>query len=611
MTTAVRHHVRFLAVGVLVSLAACGQAPGSAAWTRADLCKLRSRESGLETRWVRLGEGVAGTRRHRLAGEIRALVGVAGRDYAWSLDLGDEPYLSFVPAGRDALGCRLAYAVRIVDAGGTVEIHRQPIAAPEPFAPPPVEVPLDAFARRRVRLVLRVDAEGPGCDAAEALWGNPAVYSRGAAEPTPGDGRPHVVLLGLDTVRADAVGAYGGQQTSPTPAIDRLAAESDVWLEAYSPFNVTNPSFASVLTGLYGKRHGVYDLRTPLAADRTTLAELFRDAGYDTAAIVAARHLGGRQSGLAQGFESYQVPPRESAAEAVVDEAIDWISRRRRPFFLWLHLFDPHTPHTPPRPFALGWRPARPGLGPVGAWTPFRRPGAVAYDHRTLGGHRDLYAGEIAYLDRHVGRLLDFLASRALLERSVVALVADHGENLGEHGVSYRHTGLWDTTTHVPLTIRWPELSPPIPPEGAGREGRGRRLPGLVQTLDLFPTLLAAAGLAAPPSDGVDLRRRERRPAVFAEASRGQGAMVRTPRHLLFWAFEEQMTLAAGRYLFDLERDPAQETNVAGTALAVEEELMATLERWLADRRTDLPPPAPLSEDEIERLRALGYVDGR
>jgi hypothetical protein len=87
--------------------------------------------------------------------------------------------------------------------------------------------------------------------------------------------------------------------------------------------------------------------------------------------------------------------------------------------------------------------------------------------------------------------------------------------------------------------------------------------------------------------------------------------MVRTPRHLLFWAFEEQMTLAAGRYLFDLERDPAQETNVAGTALAVEEELMATLERWLADRRTDLPPPAPLSEIEIERLRALGYVDGR
>ncbi|HYL05631.1 MAG TPA: sulfatase-like hydrolase/transferase, partial [Thermoanaerobaculia bacterium] len=215
-----------------------------------------------------------------------------------------------------------------------------------------------------------------------------------------------------------------------------------------------------------------------------------------------------------QGFAEVTRADEHFAAELGVDQTLDWIAghcTRPRPFFVWLHLFDPHTPHTPPAPYADGLRPAGPmGLGPVRAWVPFRELGPRAFDEPVLGGNRDLYDGEVAYLDRQVGRLLDGIASRGLLDTTLVALVADHGENLGEHGLLYRHVGLFDTTTHVPLLVRWP--GPPRP---------GRRFDGLVQTIDLFPTLLAAAGLPVPPQDGIDLRRLS--PVTRTAAANGAG----------------------------------------------------------------------------------------
>jgi arylsulfatase A-like enzyme len=159
----------------------------------------------------------------------------------------------------------------------------------------------------------------------------------------------------------------------------------------------------------------------------------------------------------------------------------------------------------------------------VRTWIPFRQPGARDFEEPNLGGHHDLYDGEVAYLDRQVGRLLGFLEARGMMENTLVVLIADHGENLGEHGILDRHIGLLDTTLHVPLMIRWP---------GASREGR--RINGLVQTIDVFPTLLAAAGLKPPASDGVDLReltgeKKSGRRAVFAEHAGKLGLMVRTP----------------------------------------------------------------------------------
>ncbi len=553
------------------------------------------------------------------AGEVRALEQLPGSRVGWRVRLGEEPYFSFVPLREEEIPY-YRYEVLVRDLRGRlVAIHRAPAPEPVPPAAAAVAVDLGRWAGEEIELLLAVQAPGGAASGAKALWGSPAVYSRGEGEE-PGE-RTNVLLVGLDTLRADAVGVWG-RKPSLTPALDRLAAESDVYLDAYTSFNVTNPSFASLLTGLYGKHHGVYDFDTRLPAAHTTLAEVFAAAGYRTGAVVSIDHLAPRRSGLGQGFQEVEAANDQFAAERAVDWAMDWIAtggragrhsgaagaRGRgaagRPFFLWLHLFDPHTPHTPPAPFALGERPAAPsGLAPPARWVPFRPTGPRAFRHGILGGHPDLYAGEVAYLDRQLDRLLGFLESRGLLASTIVAVVSDHGENLEEHGVLYRHAGLWDSTTHVPLLVRRP-----------GERPRGRRLRGLVQNVDLFPTLLAGAGLQAPPQDGIDLRRLTRpgrrggRPAVFAEHTGRLGAMVRTSRHK-YWVSHGNRFVPDGPYLYDLAADPRERVNLAGRGLPVEQELAAVLERWLeARRREPAAAPPDLTPEERDRLRALGYA---
>ena len=573
----------------------------------------------------------------RRAPQIRVVEQATGTRLAWTVDLGEDPYASFVPVGWRDRPCRCLYRFGLRDARGEIhELYRSAAEEVTPLAPGTVEIDLADFAGSRVEILTQVDRIVPAGQAPPApprgqpapalVWGSPAVYHR---RPVPGwrpggQERPNVLLLGVDTLRADHVGAFRtGPAFAPslTPAIDRLAGESDAWLSAFATFNTTNPSFASILTGLYGKNHGIYDLQTPLPPAHTTLADVFGEAGYETLAVLSASHLGHHNSGLGQGFQEMLLSPHTFAGELPVDTAMAWIDARPErapgdrappPFFAWLHLFDPHTPHTPPGPYGVGFRPARPtGLHPVGSWLPFRRPGDRTFEQPVLGGQRDLYAGEVAYLDRQVDRLLGFLESRRLLDDTVVALVADHGESLGEHGIAYRHTGLWDATTRVPLLVRWPRPAGPGPPAGGGG---GRRLDGLVQTLDLFPTLLAAAGLEPPAQDGTDLRQlthdgRPGRRAVFAEHALGTGVMVRTATHKYIRMAGER-EVPDGVYLYNLAADPAEERNLAGKGLAVERELAGLLDRWLADRR-DAPEAESrsLTEEEAQKLKALGYLN--
>ncbi|HZI64472.1 MAG TPA: sulfatase, partial [Thermoanaerobaculia bacterium] len=482
------------------------------------------------------------------------------------------------------------------------ELYRHAAEAPAPLAPARVELDLEAYRGARIELVLELEGEpprNPRKTFPTASWGSPEVWSRRA--PTRRAARqPSVLLIGVDALRADHVGPRGGRP-SLTPALDRLAAQSDVWSEAYTCFNSTNSSFASMMTGLYAKNHGVYDLQTPLPAEHVTLAERFQAAGYRTLAVIGARHLGDHNSGLGQGFDRVELAERHFAAELGAALVADWLAESEQPFFVWLHLFDAHTPHTPPAPFSLGYRPARPaGPGPVVEWSPFREIGARVFDQPVLAGHRDLYAGEVAYVDRQLERLLAFLDSRGRLADTVIAVVADHGDNLGEHGVLYRHIGLHETVSRVPLVLRRP---------GAAS---GRRPAGLAQTIDLFPTLLAAAGLERPEGDGLDLlalaEGQPGRRAVFAEASHHQGAMVRRDA----WKYIENR--GAGPFpaveLYDLGRDPGEEHNLAGTGLAQERDLARLLAGWESERR---PQPGAarardLSEEEKARLRALGYL---
>lgn len=537
------------------------------------------------------------------AKQIRVLEQRAGSRLVWPLELGSGPVFTFVPLGTRGPPCACSYhvTVRTEDGEETVlELAADVVTDP---APAPVFVRLYEWRDRRVDLLLSV--EGP--PEARVEWGSPAVVWNTPSEGTPAqdpDRPPNVLLLGIDTLRADALGTWG-TKPSVTPAMDHLAGQSDVWLDAFSTFNNTNPSFASILTGLYGKHHGVYDLVTPLADRHVTLAEVFGEAGYDTFAVIAARHLGPHASNLGQGFDRVDTASRRYGAELVVDQALGWLAepaRAEAPFFAWLHFFDPHTPHVAPLPYAAGLAPRAPyGFLDPEAWFPFRPVGLRPYREPMLGGHHELYAGEVAYLDRHLSRLLEYLEGAGRFENTVIALVADHGENLTEHGIYTHHNGLWDTTTHVPLMIRWP-----------GETRRGRRISGLVQTLDLFPTLLAAAGLEPPASDGVDLReltgdQKTGRRVAISEHAVNLGVSVRTPEFRLYRS-EGNYQVPDGTYLYDLREDPQETTDVADRHPEVVTELEALLDRWQADVDAPAAPASEVSEEERERLRALGYV---
>jgi arylsulfatase A-like enzyme len=409
-------------------------------------------------------------------------------------------------------------------------------------------------------------------------------------------------------MRADRIGPRG-ELPSLTPAIDHLAAESDVWRKAYASSNNTNPSFLSVFTGLYAKRHGIYDLKTPLATEHTTLAEVFSQAGYRTLAVIAVRHLAPRTSGIGQGFETVVAPEGHFTAETVVDEAIRRLDRIDEPFFAWLHLFDPHTPTLPGQPWASGLRNAsRRGLAPGGEWIPFRLPGLRELS-RGVRGHPDLYDAEVAYLDRQIDRLYGFLEERGLLEDTFIVLFADHGESLGEHDLLHQHSGLYEPTIHVPLMIRWPDRHRHRRPEVAAG-GQGRRFDGLVQTLDLFPTVLGATGLPVP--DGIDAEDlyelgEAGRAVVYAEHANRFGSAIRTARYKLV-RMAGHPTLSDGDQLFDLENDPGETRDLAGRALPVEAQLAAALATWTADAKRRRPQQERrLAPEDLERLRALGY----
>ena len=585
-------------LGILLVLAGCRAEPAPAPalpWARLDLSRepfaIEAGEPATPTisflgsaevrdmRLVPASQLVSFPR--RTAGQVQALEMKAGSRARWPVRIGKDGYFSFTPLGSEA-ACPCTYRVGVRLGPGRVrELYRTESAPMGPIAPPAVEVDLSDLTGT-VELLLQLDGP-PG---SSALWGSPAVYFRQAV-PRRQTNRPNILLVGLDTLRADALGAWG-RSPSLTPNLDRLAGQSDVWLDAFTAFNSTNPSFASMMTGLYGKSHGVYNLKTPLPRSHVTLAEHLAAAGYETFAVISASHLGDHASGLGQGFHEFALASEHLAAELAVETTMDWIADRRgeKPFFAWLHLFDPHTPHTPPQPYALGFRPSSPlGLDPVRAWIPFRQPGPRTFVEPVLGGQRDLYDGEVAYLDRQIGRLLGFLESRGMLENTILVVVADHGESLGEHGILFRHAGLHDTTTHVPLMIRWPDR-------------QGRRIEGLVQTIDLFPTILEAAGLPIPPQEGQDLTKTRR--AVFAEHSDRLGAMVRT---------RDFKYIQNGPELYDLKADPGETKNLAGRGLAIERELADLLRRWQADRRSH-PEARPVepSDEEKARLKALGYV---
>jgi choline-sulfatase len=438
---------------------------------------------------------------------------------------------------------------------------------------------------------------------------------------------PDVLLVTIDTLRADRLGCYGGAG-GLSPRMDRLAAESLVFDAASCPMPLTRPSHASIVTSLYPREHGVLNNQTALGEDVLTLGEVFRAAGYRVGGFVAVTLLAA-DSGAAQGFETFVAPQdaRTLPADAVVRAAERWLDEppgRDRPFFLWVHLFDPHMPYAPPPPY----RP--PPRGPVGAALPevswprlLELAGRTGGDlpREALDRALDLYGGEVAFTDHWVGELMDALDARGRRERTVVLLTADHGECF-DHGVFFEHSDcLYDGATRVPLLLRYP---PRI---------RGGRVARQVENIDIAPTLLELAGLAVPtafhgrslvnegaeataayldepvyPPEAVENRtqRAARLRAVAGQPLRAiaavqpqTGLRTREWKYLLSGAQEE---------LYDLGADPTESVNLARSRPAVAGDLRRRLESWLAAHPRKPAGAAPISPELRETLRSLGYV---
>jgi choline-sulfatase len=406
--------------------------------------------------------------------------------------------------------------------------------------------------------------------------------NRIGASSTPIPEGPSVVLVTIDTLRADRVGAYGAE-FGATPNLDALAAAGVRCEKAIAPTPLTLPSHATLLTGLYPPHHGVrHNGIFRLEPDATTLAERFRDGGWATGAVVGAVVLSAR-FGLAQGFEHYDDAlegsqasatgyPERSASE-VTRAALEWVARQERPFFLWVHYYDPHADYRAPEPFASRFS---------------QLP----------------YEGEVAYVDAALGSLLDGLQEAGQLADTVVAVTSDHGESLGEHGERTHSYGLYDATLAVPLLLRGPGL-----PAGA-------TVPGVVSVAAVAPTLLELARLPAlPATDSESLvgaweGRSSEAGDAYAESLATRLDHGWAPLHA--WRTPARHYVRAPRpELYELASDPHERENMlaaGATAHATESarQLDARIEALLAEGRP--LRRAPVDAGTLEQLRALGYA---
>ncbi len=423
-------------------------------------------------------------------------------------------------------------------------------------------------------------------------------------------GEQSVILIVIDTLRADALGCYGSDR-GLTPNLDAFVEDGVIFRAAYSQSPWTLPSFASLFTSTYPGAHGaVGTFDTNFHAIRKrfkTAAQAFRAKGYRTGAIVNNIFLG-REFGFKKGFETFDFYPAEihkirKAAE-VTDLAIRWLDRHageEEPYFLFLHYYDPHFAYLPPpdlvQKFGGTYTQSIKKIDdPVDV-----REGKVKLDALDKENLRRLYDGEVAYTDREVGRLFDHLKTRGDLESSIVAVTSDHGEEFWDHGgFEHGHTQ-FEELLHVPLLLRFP-----------GGQYQGMQVRHPVRLMDLMPTLNAHLGIESPSTfHGVS----------FLGTLTGEGKGFDGPFYFEGCLYgSEKKALRFGNLklvydtvekkaaLYDLESDRLEENNLADAMPKAVEHLMAAL-RKIQNGFTGPATPVPdLSDETWQKLKALGYV---
>jgi arylsulfatase A-like enzyme/Flp pilus assembly protein TadD len=399
---------------------------------------------------------------------------------------------------------------------------------------------------------------------------------------------PNVILITLDTVRADRMG-FLGSKWGLTPNLDALASQGVVYEHTYSQAPITPVSHATILTGTFPQYHGIRNFGDRLPPSIPFLPDILHSQGYQTGAFVGSIILdpkNGFASGFERGFDVYNAgfhrqktgERREASmqrrGEVTLGCVLEWLGHRQKgPFFLWFHLWDAHDPYNPPEPFRSRF-PNQP------------------------------YNGGIAYVDATVGKLLDYLRTQGLYDNSLIAVTADHGESLGEHGELTHSIFLYDATIHVPLLLKLP-----------GGRFAGQRVNANANLVDLAPTLLDALGQKSPPAmQGQSLLplignpRPGNRPSFatgdHSERSFGWSALLslRSGNHLYVRAPLPE--------LYDLATDPGEKKNLYPANHAAAVRFAIQVDNFVKHMSTGAPQALQngLDEKSREKLSALGYV---
>lgn len=414
-----------------------------------------------------------------------------------------------------------------------------------------------------------------------------AIAAQKLPRPSALQARPNVIFITVDTLRADHLGCYGAAMAK-TPTTDALARDGLLFEHASSQVPLTWPSHAAMLTGMYPFQNGVQDFTgQPLSPQLRSIAQAFKAAGYATGAVVSSFVLD-RSWGLARGFDFYDdafsaktfqerdIGLVDRRAAASVSHAITWLDKTHaRPFFLWLHLYDPHSPYDPPEPYRTEYK-----------------------NHP--------YDGEIAYADHELGRLLGWLRTNKIYDSSLIVFASDHGESLGDHGENEHGFFLYDSTTRVPLILK--------PPAASGiRPGRVARP---VETVAIAPTLLKLAGVK-------DALETQFVAAALVGSKTASMASERSYSETFYpfssfgWSPLHSIEIGHYRYidapkpeLYDETADPAEANNIiaqqAATAAVLKEKLQTLLREHPFQSSSEATPG--MTPETQDKLRALGYV---
>jgi arylsulfatase A-like enzyme len=419
-----------------------------------------------------------------------------------------------------------------------------------------------------------------------------------------------VVLVSIDTLRADHLGFYGyPRPTSPT--LDALASESTVFDDAMSASPWTLPSHATLLTGLYPSRHGLVSHERYLPSTIETLAQVFSRAGYRTAAVVNSHNLS-PAFGLDRGFQQYRYVEedagRREPSREITDQATQWLAAAGdAPVLLFLHYYDVHSDYASLRRYEDEL--LRPYDGVADGTTSqlvAYREGKLALDPaRDAQNLIDRYDAGIRQMDDELGRLLAFLDEKGMSDDTLFLLTSDHGEEFFEHGGVLHGQTQYQEVLHVPLLVRGPGVP------------RNRRIAAPASLVDVVPTLLALRGMPSPGGlDGVSLvpfwtsgeaKLPDR--ALFSEADHNdvEDDITRSVRYRGFKLHYNRLTREFR--LFDLEHDPEERHDVASEQGAAVAALSERLTRFMAAARAPLEvPQRTLTPDEVEKLRSLGYL---